>query len=133
MQAVILAAGEGKRLRPLTLDRPKPMVELLEKPILEHTIAELPPAIDELVIVVGYKGEKIKEYFGTNWKGRPITYVEQEMPPLGTARALFSARTALRSGEKFISIMGDNVSGGKALAEALTHDFSLLVRTHEHP
>lgn len=133
MQAVILAAGEGKRLRPLTLDRPKPMVELLGKPILEHTIAELPSLIDELIIVVGYKGEKIKEHFSSAWKGRPITYVEQALPPTGTATALFSARAFLRPGQRFASLMGDNVSGGSALEKALEHDFALLVRTHEHP
>src|SRR3989344_7915186 len=114
MQAVILAAGEGKRLRPLTLDRPKPMIELLGKPILEHTIENLPSAINELVIVVGYKSEKIKNHFGNNWKGRSIVYVEQNMPPTGTAHALFTARRALKPG-RFLSLMGDNISGGKAL------------------
>ncbi len=132
MHALILAAGEGKRLRPLTLDRPKPMVELLGKPILEHTISFLPKEITDLVIVVGYKGEKIRAHFGDSWKGRSITYIEQEMPPMGTAKALLSARPLLE-GKHFVSLMGDNVSGGDAIKKALAYDFALLVCTHEHP
>lgn len=132
MQALILAAGEGTRLRPLTLERPKPMVELLGKPILEHTIDNLPASIDELVIVVRYKAEAIKSHFGSSWKGRHIQYVEQEKAN-GTGNALFAARSILEPRGKFVSIMGDNVSGGRAIEEALQYDYALLVRTHEHP
>ena len=60
MKAVILAAGEGTRLRPLTKNKPKPLVEINGKPILEYTLAELPRTIEEIVFVVGYKKEKIK-------------------------------------------------------------------------
>lgn len=132
MRALILAAGEGTRLRPLTLDRPKPMVELLGKPILQHTIEHLPPIVDELVIVVRYKAEMIKNYFGDSWKGRSIQYVFQPQAN-GTGHALFAARSALEPFGKFVSVMGDNVSGGKAIEEGLKHDFSLLVQQHAHP
>ena len=132
MKALILAAGEGKRLRPLTLERPKPMVELLGKPILEHTIDNLPSVVDELVLVVRYKAEATKNYFGDSWKGRRVRYVTQDRPD-GTGHALFAAREFLEPYGKFISIMGDNVSGGKAIEKALHYDYALLVRTHEHP
>ena len=56
MQAVILAAGEGKRMRPLTLERPKPLIEVAGRPILEHIIDALPREVDEIILVVGYKG-----------------------------------------------------------------------------
>ena len=60
MQAVILAAGIGKRLRPLTNDLPKAMVMVNGKPILEYTLGILPEVIDEIILVVGYQKEKIK-------------------------------------------------------------------------
>jgi NDP-sugar pyrophosphorylase family protein len=108
------------------------MVELLGKPILEHVIDNLPPAIDELVIVVRYKAEAIKNYFGNSWKGRSIQYVYQEQAN-GTGHALFAARPLLEPKGKFVSLMGDNISGGKAIEEGLRYDFALLVKTHEHP
>ncbi len=132
MRALVLAAGEGKRLRPLTLDRPKPMVELLGKPILEHAIDHLPADVDHLVMIVKYKEEAIKEYFGNEWKGRKITYITQNTP-YGTGYALFAAREHLEPYGKFVSIMGDNISGGAAISEALKYDYTLLVQTHEHP
>ncbi len=65
MQAVILAAGEGTRMRPLTYTRPKVMLPIANKPILEHLISELSKAgVKDIVLVVGYKEEKIREYFG---------------------------------------------------------------------
>ena len=65
MKAVILAAGEGNRLKPITSTRPKPMIPLVGKPLLEHTILGLKNAgIDEILLIVGYKKEVIKEYFG---------------------------------------------------------------------
>lgn len=64
-QAVILAGGEGKRLRPFTLNNPKPMVPVLGKPFLERLILLLKEnGIEEAVILTGYLGEKIKDYFG---------------------------------------------------------------------
>ena len=64
MKAVILAAGEGIRLRPITYSRPKPMIPLLGKPLLEHIILGLNSiGINHILIIVGYKQEIIKEYF----------------------------------------------------------------------
>ena len=55
MKAVILAAGEGIRMRPLTLTKPKPMLEVLGKPLLQHILEALPDAINEIIIVIGYR------------------------------------------------------------------------------
>ena len=79
MQAVILAAGKGTRMRELCHDCPKPMVKLLGKPLLEWRLATLPESINEVILVVGYLQEQIKEYFGDQWQGRKITYVTQEI------------------------------------------------------
>lgn len=131
MQAVILAAGRGKRLKPITDDRPKPMVELLGRPILEYVIDFLPEKIDEVVIIVGYKGETIREHFGNSWEGRPIVYVEQGEPK-GTAHALFTAKPAIRS-ERFLILPGDNISEFKVIDNGLSHDYVVFACEHEHP
>ncbi|MEK7555013.1 MAG: sugar phosphate nucleotidyltransferase, partial [Patescibacteria group bacterium] len=88
MKCIILAAGEGKRLRPLTIDKPKPMVEVLGRPLLHHIIDSLPKEITELVLVVGYKAEAIQKYFGYKFEVLKVTYIRQNRPE-GTAHALF--------------------------------------------
>ena len=78
MQCVILAAGKGTRLRPLTEKCPKPLVEVGGKTLLDHIVGALPSAVDELIIVTGYKGEMIREYCGKEFYGRKVTYIHQE-------------------------------------------------------
>ncbi len=89
MKAVILAAGEGKRMNPLTYTRPKAMVPLAGKPILEHLILEIKQAkINEFIIVVGYFDEAIRDYFGNGERlGISIEYHTQRKQ-LGTADAI---------------------------------------------
>ncbi len=78
MQAVILAAGRGTRMGKLTARIPKPMLPLLGRPMLAWKLEMLPEAIDEVILVVGYLQEQIKDYFGEEWQGRKIRYVVQE-------------------------------------------------------
>jgi len=63
MKAIILAAGKGTRLEPLTLETPKAMVEVYGKPLLAHNMDKLLPYVDEFIIVVKYKQEIIRTYF----------------------------------------------------------------------
>lgn len=77
MQAIILAAGRGTRMGSLTDHIPKPMVPILGKPLLEWRLNTLPKSIEEVIITIGYLGEQIQAYFGTEWQGKKITYVEQ--------------------------------------------------------
>ena len=87
MKAVVLAAGEGKRLRPFTETMPKVMLPVGNKPILEHVFDSLKKAgINEIIVVVGYKKEVIMEYF-KDYNDIKLTYVTQEKQ-LGTAHAL---------------------------------------------
>lgn len=108
MKAVILAAGEGNRLKPITSTRPKPMIPLAGKPLLEHTILALNDAgIDEILLIVGYKEEIIKEYFGNGIKkfNIRIEYITQEKY-LGTAHAANYAKDFVKN-EPFMIIYGD--------------------------
>ena len=86
MDAVVLAAGEGTRLRPLTEDTPKAMVEVNDKPILTHCFEQLVDVgAEQLVVVVGYKKEQIIEHYGDSFQGVPVTYTHQRQLPRPTS------------------------------------------------
>jgi UDP-N-acetylglucosamine diphosphorylase / glucose-1-phosphate thymidylyltransferase / UDP-N-acetylgalactosamine diphosphorylase / glucosamine-1-phosphate N-acetyltransferase / galactosamine-1-phosphate N-acetyltransferase len=106
MQAVILAAGMGTRMRPLTYDIPKAMLPIKGRPILEYTIEFLPKNISEIIIVVNYLGEHIKKHFGSEFKGKKIKYVMQEKLN-GTGGAILSCKDLLS--DKFLVVMGDDL------------------------
>lgn len=90
--AVVLAAGEGMRLRPLTRNRPKPMLPAANRPILEYVLDGLIDAgTEEIVIVVGYKHDRVQNHFGPSYRDVPVTYVRQNKQ-LGTGHALLQAR-----------------------------------------
>ncbi len=89
MQAIVLVGGEGTRLRPLTLETPKPMVPVMNMPFLERTLRRLKDAgIDDVILPAGYLPEAITSYFGDGSRlGLRLRYVVEETP-LGTAGAL---------------------------------------------
>lgn len=89
LAAVIMAGGEGQRLRPLTNETPKPMLLLNDRPILERTIEQLKKsAITDICISTNYKSEVISDYFGDGKSfGVGIKYLKEDQP-LGTAGAL---------------------------------------------
>jgi UDP-N-acetylglucosamine diphosphorylase / glucose-1-phosphate thymidylyltransferase / UDP-N-acetylgalactosamine diphosphorylase / glucosamine-1-phosphate N-acetyltransferase / galactosamine-1-phosphate N-acetyltransferase len=130
MQCVILAAGLGTRMRPLTETRPKPLVEVCGKPLLEHIIDALPSAVDELILVIGYKGEMIRDYFGVEWKGRKVTYIEQ-VEQNGTAKALWLCKDLLKG--RFLFMFADDIHGKEDVARALSYKRSLLVSPVDNP
>ena len=132
MKAVIIAAGEGRRLHPLTLDRPKPLVEVLGKPLIQHIWEVLPDAIDEVVIVVGYKSEMMRAFLGDTFLGKRVTYVEQtEM--LGTAHALKLCKSHLEHEEKFLLMYADDIHGVHAVKQCVDNCPSLLVHLVDDP
>lgn len=123
MKAVIIAAGEGVRMRPLTYTRSKVMLPLVNKPIMEHLLLEAKKAgLTDFIFVVGYFEEKIRDYFGNGQRlGVKIEYVTQKKQ-LGTAHALKMTRDLLT--ERFVLLNGD----GPILAEDI-----LKVIKHERP
>src|SRR3989338_11252442 len=107
MKCVILAAGEGIRMRPLTLEKPKPLLAINGKPLIEHVIENLPKEIDELVVVIGYKGEQIKDFLGKKFHGLKVKYVWQK-EKLGTGHALRLCREHLGS-DNFLMLFADDI------------------------
>ncbi|MDP2593986.1 MAG: nucleotidyltransferase family protein [bacterium] len=130
MQAVILAAGIGKRMRPVTLTRPKPLIEVAGTPLIEHVIEALPSIVDELIIIVGYKGAMIRTHLGPRHGSRAIRYVEQANPE-GTAAALALARPFLSG--RFLLMCADDIHGAPALAAAMRYPLAILAAFHAEP
>ena len=108
MQCVILAAGEGKRMRPLTAHRPKVMLPIGNRPMLDHLVdAVIAAGISELVMVVGYEEQSIRSWFGNgNDRGISIRYVSQRRQK-GTADALNTAKDLVS--DRFLMLNGDMI------------------------
>ncbi len=130
MQCVILAAGKGTRLKPLTDDRPKPLVAVHGKPLLDHIVEALPTAVDELIIVVGYMGDMIKAHCGENFHDRKVTYVVQTEQN-GTARALWLCKDLIKG--RFLFLLADDIHGKSDLARATSFVRSILVASVDNP
>jgi NDP-sugar pyrophosphorylase family protein len=107
-QAVILAGGQGTHLRPYTYELPKSLLPIKGKPLMEHLIKRLKEnGIDEIIVCLGYLGEKIKEHFGNGEKfGVKITYSE-EKKPLQTGGALLNVKKYIHKENPFLVIHGD--------------------------
>ena len=133
MKAVILAAGEGLRCRPLTLTRSKVMLPVAGKPLLEHIIDALSGnGIKEIILVVGYKKERIMDYFGEgNNFGVTISYVFQDAQ-LGTAHAVKQVKDLIDG--DFLVINGDNIINAGTISDLLAgknSDITLLAVERE--
>src|SRR4030042_1554644 len=107
-QVIILAPGEGQRLRPFTVTRPKAMLSIADKPILQYVVEALAQnGIRKIVFVVGYRKEQVYDYMGSGERfGVDITYVTQESQ-LGTAHALSQTRSVAE--DEFLVLHGDNL------------------------
>ena len=107
MKAVVMAGGEGSRLRPLTIRRPKPMVPIAGKPVMEHILNLLKRhGITDVIVTVQYLASNIEDYFGNGSQmGMHITYSREDVP-LGTAGSVKNAEEQL-SDEPFLVISGD--------------------------
>ncbi len=133
-KAVILAAGEGKRLRPFTESVPKVMLPVVNKPILEYVIEAVKEnGIHDIILVVGYKKESVMKYFQDGKKfDVSIEYVAQEKQ-VGTGHALFQAESFIE-GEFFV-LPGDNIIDAHSISLMSKNKYerSLLVEYSSNP
>ncbi len=121
MKAVIMAGGEGTRLRPLTSNQPKPMLPMANRPLMEHVVLLLRQhGFEEIVVTVAFMANQVRSYFGDGSElGVRMVYATEETP-LGTAGSVLNARDELD--ERFLVISGD----------VLTDiDLSAIVAFHE--
>ena len=122
MKAVVMAGGEGTRLRPITANQPKPMLPVVNRPIMEHVLRLLRRhGLTETVVTVQFLASIVRNYFGDGEDfGMSLQYATEETP-LGTAGSVKNAEDALRD-EPFLVISGD----------ALTDiDLSDLIKFHK--
>ena len=108
MKAVVMAGGEGSRLRPLTIGRPKPMVPVVNKPIMQHILELLKRhGFTDIVVTLQYMADYLQDYFGSGQTyGVKLQYAIEEAP-LGTAGSVRNASAYLDGGDPFVVISGD--------------------------
>lgn len=123
-KAVILAAGEGTRMRPLTLETPKPLLPIHGRPIIDHIFEALPDEITDVVVVTKYLGEKIKAYIGEEHCGKRVHYAEGS--DKGTAYSLKAAQKFFEKGERFLFLYGDEMTLKENIEKCLVHPLSIL-------
>src|SRR5687767_4774150 len=118
MQLVIIAGGLGKRLRPITLTRPKALVPLVDRPQIVHIIERLPPSCEEVLIAVNYMFDAVRDFFREHEFGREIRVIH-EPAPLGTGGAIKNVERYIDG--TFAAYNGDVVD---------TIDLDRIVRAH---
>jgi NDP-sugar pyrophosphorylase family protein len=131
MDAVILAAGLGTRLRPHTLKTPKPLLPVQGRPILDWTLGALPKAVDRVVVVVHYLAEQVEAYLRTQTHFKEWAIVPQGIPE-GTGDALRKCRAQIRS-ERFLVLNGDDLFGAADLASLAACPAGVIVTEVQEP
>lgn len=131
MKLIILAAGKGVRMRHLTKETPKPMLRVLEKPIIGHIFSVLPKDISEVIVVTKYLEDQIKTYLGNEFEGIPVTYVEGSSK--GVAHSFKNTRNHINKGERFMMIYGDEIPNKIDIENCLENKCSILSWEAEDP
>ncbi len=122
MHALILAAGDGDRLHPLTDCLPKALVPLRGRPIISYVLDSLSAArVDEVTIVVGYHGEQLRTAL-QNWcpPGMTLRFVDNPAHDLGNARSIWAGRDAMTA-DGFVLVMGDHLVESSLIAAVARH------------
>lgn len=130
MDAIILAAGLGTRLRPYTEDTPKPLLPIRGRPILDWTLGAL-PTVERVLVVVHYLADQIASYLDAQTRVRNWAVVRQEKPR-GTGDAVRACRNQLRS-ERCLVMNGDDLYGADDLAILSRCPAGVLVHPVEEP
>lgn len=131
MQTVILAAGRSERMRPLSSIAPKPMLPVLDRPIVSHVAdSAIAAGTDELVLVVGTDAAQIRSFFGDRYGGVPVTYAEQSNPD-GTADALRSARELIDG--RFAVLNGNSLFDPESIVALFAHNCAIATHEIEDP
>lgn len=130
MDAIILAAGKGKRLLPHTLTTPKPLLPVQGRPILDWIIGALPP-VDRLIVVVNYLAEQIEDYLGRQSHIVDWVTVRQE-EPRGTGDALMACKGHATS-DRVLVLNGDDLIGRADLAKLAHVPMGILARPVMEP
>lgn len=131
MDAILLAAGLGTRLRPHTATTPKPLLPVQGRPILDWIVGALPARVDRIIVVTHYLGEQVEQYLQGQQRFRDWTVVPQG-DPRGTGDALRRCESAITS-ETFLCLNGDDLFGAADLAQLAARPAGVIVHPVDEP
>lgn len=131
MDAIILAAGLGTRLRPHTLTTPKPMLPVRGRPILDWALGALPPVVDRVIVVVHYLADQVETYLRSQQRFPEWATVFQQQPR-GTGDAVRACQEKIRS-DHFLVVNGDDLYGAADLEALARCPAGLLVHSVDEP
>ncbi|MCB9358549.1 NTP transferase domain-containing protein [Candidatus Woesearchaeota archaeon] len=132
MKAIMMCAGKSTRTYPLTVETPKPLLNVLEKTIIERNLDQVNGIVDEIIIVVGFMKDKIISYLGHEYKGIRLIYVEQK-EQLGTGHALLMCKEVLNNERKFIVMNGDDLYSKEDIKNLCRYDNGALAKNVQTP
>jgi bifunctional UDP-N-acetylglucosamine pyrophosphorylase/glucosamine-1-phosphate N-acetyltransferase len=132
MDAIILAAGKGTRMRPLTNDTPKPLLIVQGRPILEWSLLSLAPLVERVIVVAKYLKPQIEAYMAQQDIIPDYVIAEQLPEPLGTGHAVQVCREYL-TGDDFFVLNGDDIFDGHALAKMKDEPSAILAIERDDP
>ncbi len=130
MQAVMMVAGKSTRTYPLTLTRPKPLLPILNHPLIHYNLNELAGLVDEVILIVGYRREMIEAMIGSEYRGMKITYQEQQ-EQLGTGHAVICAKPHIRA--RFIVMNGDDLFSAEDIQKLSSFRYGALAMEVDDP
>ncbi len=130
MQAVLLVAGKSTRTYPLTLTRPKPLLPIANKPLIIHSLDQMVGLFDEIILIVGYRADMIKNVLGNGYRGIKLIYQRQK-EQLGTGHAILQARPFIN--DKFVAMNGDDLFAREDLEKLVQLNFGALVKRIKDP
>ncbi len=131
MKAIIAAAGEGKRMHPLTLATPKSLIEVNGLPTIDYIFSSLPDEITEVVVIVKYLGGQIKDYLGKKHFGKRVYITEGS--DRGNAYSVLSAKPFINYQERFLFMFGDLFPLPQDVSNCLKKELSVLVFESKTP
>lgn len=121
-----MAAGKGVRMLPLTENTPKPLLTIKDKVILDWTISQLPGKIDQIIMVIGYRGEQVREHVKKYHSEKNVIFVE-ENEAKGTGYAVKVCQPYVKG--KFLVLNGDDLYDKKGLEKLIAEEgYAFLVR-----
>lgn len=130
MKAVILAAGEGIRMRPLTLETPKTLLEINGKAIIDYIFESFPNEITEFIVVINYLGKKIEKHLSTINNGKRVNFIKGSNK--GSAYSFLATKNNLKK-ERFLLVQGDELISGVDVRSCLKNELSILTFETKNP
>ena len=130
MQAVMMVAGKSTRTYPLTLTRPKPLLPILNRAMIYSNLDQLVGCVDEVILIVGYCKEMIKDILGYEYRGMKITYQEQ-LEQKGTGHAVLQVKSLIK--DRFIVMNGDDLFARVDIEKLLAYPYGLLAKKVPNP